>query len=396
MNANSGRPRSPLLRAPRNWLRELFFRFIRHIAALGDSRDILNSMLREQNVACIPREGKGSWDVAYPELAPREETRPTSQRSDIVFITGRFRSGSTLLWNVFRHIDGVTSYYEPFNERRWFDPSRRGDRVDATHLDVSEYWSEYEGLEALAEHYHESWTCRRLYMDAHAWNPSMQRYIEIMVERARGRPVLQFNRVDLRLPWLRARFPNAKVLHIVRHPRDQWCSSLPTPVRDGRSLTLRDFQTLDGFYLLSWGRDLANYFPFLSVHPDAHPYELFYQIWRLSYLFGRRYADLSVRLEDLLESPRVVIAEVLRAVSIDARESKRLEALVKPVRVKRWHSFADDEWFEAIERRVHIAFVDYFREAAALDEPASRHSPLTEGAKTRADDDRFRVVGRLA
>ena len=43
----------------------------------------------------------------------------TSDRyDDMVLVTGRFRSGSTLLWNLFRHCDGVTAYYEPFNRRR--------------------------------------------------------------------------------------------------------------------------------------------------------------------------------------------------------------------------------------------------------------------------------------
>jgi len=63
-----------------------------------------------------------------------------------VFITARFRSGSTLLCNLFRQVDACTAYYEPFNERRWFDPSVRGNRVDPTHRDVEDYWREYDAL----------------------------------------------------------------------------------------------------------------------------------------------------------------------------------------------------------------------------------------------------------
>src|SRR5690348_9121883 len=68
-----------------------------------------------------------------------------------VFITGRFRSGSTLLWNIFRSVPGCRAYYEPLNERRWFDPSRRGERIDRTHLGVEDYWREYDGLGHLAQ-----------------------------------------------------------------------------------------------------------------------------------------------------------------------------------------------------------------------------------------------------
>ncbi|MGH9959422.1 MAG: hypothetical protein ACREBC_20235 [Pyrinomonadaceae bacterium] len=40
---------------------------------------------------------------------------------------------------------------------------------------------------------------------------------------------------------------------------------------------------MDGFYLLTWGWDLWHYFPFLTLDDESHPYELFYQIWKLSY-----------------------------------------------------------------------------------------------------------------
>ena len=79
-----------------------------------------------------PTSGRGA------ELSP-------SHRSDVVIVTGRFRSGSTLLWNLFRQAGGFTAYYEPLNERRWFDPTARGDRTDSTHRNVSDYWREYDG-----------------------------------------------------------------------------------------------------------------------------------------------------------------------------------------------------------------------------------------------------------
>jgi hypothetical protein len=43
--------------------------------------------------------------------------------------------------------------------------------------------------------------------------------------------VLQFNRIDFRLPWFRHHFPAATILHLARHPRDQWCSCLLDPAR---------------------------------------------------------------------------------------------------------------------------------------------------------------------
>ena len=125
---------------------------------------------------------------------------------------------------------------------------RRGSHTDATHLNVTDYWREYEGLGILGRFYDEDWVRRNLYMDAHSWNPAMRQFIEILVERANGRPVLQFNHVDFRLPWFRSTFPHAHIVHLYRHPRDQWCSSLlgsafPT---DG---DIASFAACDHFYL---------------------------------------------------------------------------------------------------------------------------------------------------
>ena len=65
-------------------------------------------------------------------------------------------------------MNGFTAYYEPHNERQWFDPAKRGDRIDPTHKHVTEYWTEYEGLTELARYYREEWTYRNLFMDEDA------------------------------------------------------------------------------------------------------------------------------------------------------------------------------------------------------------------------------------
>jgi hypothetical protein len=187
----------------------------------------------------------------------------------------------------------------------------------------------------------------------------MQKYIETLIECSRGRPVLQFNRVDLRLPWLRYRFPNAKVLHIFRHPRDNWCSTLGGQTTSGPNLKLRDFESLDGFYLLTWGRDLCHYFPFLTLDEESHPYELFYQIWKLSYLFGRSYSDMSISFEEIVSGPESVIRNVLSALSVESYDLAKLSGLVSPVPTGTWKRFADHQWFEAIEEKVDNTINDY-------------------------------------
>ena len=115
--------------------------------AKGMVADILDGLLHSSARTLL--QGGGGQPIPYSDLGEWGGHVPTAHRSDIVFITGRFRSGSTLLWNLFRQMDNCTAYYEPFNERRWFDSSARGNRMDATHRGVSDYWKEYDGLQAI-------------------------------------------------------------------------------------------------------------------------------------------------------------------------------------------------------------------------------------------------------
>src|SRR5262249_51397356 len=153
--------------------------------------------------------------------------------------------------------EGMTAYYEPLNERRWFDPRARGDRTDPSHRKVSDYWREYDGLEVLGRFYKESWISRDLLMDEGFYDEELRSYVDTLIDRAPGRPVLQFNRIDFRLPWFRRHYPRAKLVHIYRHPRDQWCSSLMGDGdRVGRDATMADFAPHDRFYLRMWAADL--------------------------------------------------------------------------------------------------------------------------------------------
>ena len=287
-----------------SWIRHQIFQFLRIVGHTSDARAIAartlegllhssaRSLLRTDHEQVLP----------YSDLGTSCSKMPTAHRSDIVFITGRFRSGSTLLWNVFRQVESCTAYYEPFNERRWFDESARGQMMDATHRGVSNYWQEYDGLEELGQYFSEEWPSNDLFMDTQSWKPAMKRYIEILVEKAHGRPILQFNRIDFRLPWIRHHFPHARIVHLFRHPRDEWYSCLFHDRCKNRDCSLQEFLECEGFYLKTWSQDLQYHFPFLALEFIQHPYHLFYLIWRLSYLYGMQYAHYSVAYETLMES----------------------------------------------------------------------------------------------
>jgi hypothetical protein len=331
----------------RRRLRAKFFDTLRAAVATDDGRAALAGRL-EDSLAWRPSAVASFSTIAAPfdDLKHTPPPRPESVRP--VFITARFRTGSTLLWNVFRHLEGCTAFYEPFNERRWFDPSHRGSRVDTTHRAVADYWREYDGLSELAGYYQEDWIRRRLYMDEQSWDPDMAAYIRVLITRAPARPVLQFNRVDFRLAWLRRTFPEATLVHLYRHPRDQWCSTFPDPAEFPNTAPAGAFAAHDHFYLREWAEDLKYRFPFLDERRVAHPYRLFYLIWRLSYCFGVTQADHSLSFEDLVAEPSVTLSRLFDAVGIERTTVPAVAPLITPT-ASRWRQYADDAWFRAHE-----------------------------------------------
>lgn len=297
-----------------------------HQVAAGARRD----------AACVSSEDEGGY-----HLGQSQESMPSEPP---VFITSRFRSGSTLLWNLFRQLEGCTSYYEPFNERQWFNNAMRGEGVDQTHKGVDDYWREYTGMAELSKWYCENWIREALYMDARSWDPGMHRYIQALIDRADGRAVLQFNRVDFRLGWLRHHFPGAPIVHLYRHPREQWLSFLT----DKSSMTADTIEHSyrDGFYLKSWCADLQKHYPFLSPEHTPHPYQQFYYLWKLSYLHGRHYASVSIAFEDLMTQPEATISALLKALQWRSpADTRALAAMIDPPPMNRWRDFASDNWF---------------------------------------------------
>lgn len=278
-----------------------------------------------------------------------------------VFVTARFRSGSTFLWQLFKNIQGVTCYYEPLNEARWFLLNRTTAPLDQTHIGVDDYRAEYDGMEDLSQWFDPDWAFRRLYMDETSHDPRLQRYITELISRAKGRAVLQFNRVDFRLPWLRAHFPEARILHLYRHPREQWMSILGKGARIGLDFRLDSAlaENPDGFYTLEWARDLRHVFPFLEPE-DRHPYELHYLLWRLSYSFGQAYSDKSVCYEDMIGDFEGTFDDICKAMGLSGVDVAQLAKLNHGKQAMRWTQYADDAWYKNMETKCDHELEAYF------------------------------------
>lgn len=359
------------MKALRRSLRDRFFSFLSRAFESDTGRRIAVAATQGTFEPCASKTLARLRNLPSPHLdSTRTESGALSDRQPL-FITARFRSGSTLLWNIFRASDGFTAYYEPMNERQWFDPSRRGEWIDPTHRQAQEYWKEYEGLEELGRYYRLHWTDRDLYMDESFWDPGLRRYLDFLIERAPGQPVLQFNRMDFRLPWLRQQYPEARILHLWRNPRDQWCSTLRDPASYGKEARIQDFAEYDGYYLMNWVRDLQRHFPFVDETTVNHPYPLSYLIWKLSYVFGLTYSDVSISFESLIRDPAGTMAAMAAGLRIEKERLTKGMSLIERPSLHRWKEYAPESWFLAHEEACEEVLDRFLGRAS----PAPRTNP---------------------
>jgi hypothetical protein len=112
---------------------------------------------------------------------------------------------------------------------------------------------------------------------------------------------------------------------------------------------MADFAAHDHYYLRMWACDLKYHFPFLDEGQIAHPYQMFYYIWKLSYLFGCRYAHVSLAYEDILRSPEKHLEELYGALGIGGVDPRALARLIEKPRWGRWREYASEEWFREHE-----------------------------------------------
>jgi len=279
-----------------------------------------------------------------------------------VFITARFCSGSTMLWNIFRTTPGYRAFYEPCHDNliAHIHNTKPKDR----HIGVDSYWDEYYPLLSQLERFHSpTFGVTRLLLESNERYDELERYLKFLIRSSgNNTPVLKFNRMDFRLPWLKRYFPEAKIIHLYRDPRDSWLSMVKHLPQDEWD----DPNHSDMYDLLIWSISLAPVFPFLFGEEITNSYQRHYYIWRLSKIMGQKFADCSLDFQrDFQDNPRLGLQKLA---TIDNKLNDYFhDALSKIARIEpgRWREYRSSIWFEEIEARCDyilqsLGLMDYF------------------------------------
>nr|WP_297348005.1 sulfotransferase [uncultured Glaciecola sp.] len=306
--------------------------------------DEMIDVLERQNAKHGNPVSKKPTFQASPYSSKADSKEDGRHSKPVVFVTARFRTGSTLIWNILRSNKENTVFYEPLHPNINNLATIIDAPVDNTHAGVDSYWDEYALIENINELHKTRWHDTSLYMDEESYDPDLVHYIDTVIKSSDKTVILQFNRVDFRLRWLRKYFKNAKILHLYRNPRDQWLSTLKYSKGSvSNNILAKDFIVHDKFFLLIWCRDLAPKFQFLTYQPDRYAYDLFYLLWRLSYIYGESDADYSMCFEDLVNEPRDTINDITTKFDLQPISTAELAKINRNI-INKSNTIADLEW----------------------------------------------------
>jgi hypothetical protein len=124
---------------------------------------------------------------------------------------------------------------------------------------------------------------------------------------------------------------------------------------------MKAFADYDHYYLRAWARDLKYQFPFLDEAHIEHPYQLFYYVWKLSYLFGRRFSHHSISFENVTDNSGNTLVELLEDLQIAGADLDTLRKLIDKPSTARWKSYADAAWFREHEARCEGVIAEFFQ-----------------------------------
>ena len=255
--------------------------------------------------------------------------------SNLVFVTGDFCSGSTLVSTLFRKSGQYYCLYEPLHERLpefliWRPDPRPHDH----HFFAADNYGEMAEFDRIADLHSTKWGSSNFYLPPEAEDDELYRYMMYLIGSSFGRhPRVMFkeNRIAFRLGWIRAKFPSAKIVHIYRDAESQWQSN----VRRAQEFLRKDdvgqtSTAYNGFNVATFCEDLKSTFPELDARNFQSGYERFHTLWELSCRENQKYADISMQYRDLTGNFEATWSRVWTCIGAPLIDVRTLKQYVVP------------------------------------------------------------------
>jgi len=283
---------------------------------------------------------------------------------DSIFITARYRTGSTYLYSLFSSLINVVGFYEPLNSlivdflNKKDDIENQKFKYRLSHTFNGNYFSEYKSLEQeiFMKKYKSDFGMINIVMSWMDEYEELKDYVAFLISSHPGKlKMLQFNRIDFRLAWFKVNFSKALIVNLRRNPRDVYSSYIGLYLRWYEKDQYKSDDDL-GELVNCIGLNVELNalcevsIPQFSPH-DLNNYEKIYLLNQLSNHWADRFADLVIEYESLVQDP---VGELSKIVSQISNFELNFESeLIEPRkdRVNVWQEYQPESWFKACEAK---------------------------------------------
>jgi hypothetical protein len=286
-----------------------------------------------------------------------------------IFITARYRTGSSYLYSLFSSLKNTVAFLEPLHpnlldiidkDENWHETHK----IIASHTFKSKYFNEYKALDvdvsSLSSLYKDYFSSRKILASASDVYDELKSYLEFIIASASEKlKVLQFNRVDYRLGWLKFNFPQALIVNLRRNPRDIYASYVNSHLkRKGIGVQQQeiDFNPDDNIGYLYHLDEYINVLDRYSIIPinsieKLNNYEKVYILNKLSNLWADNFADLVIEYESLIDDPVSVLRTIVSQIKGFELDLATEVIEARKDRVNVWQKYHSEAWFQECESK---------------------------------------------
>ena len=219
-----------------------------------------------------------------------------------IIVTSRFRTGSTLLFQLLSQDERYSCYNEPLHPHIpiWMDAGiekhQEMNRL-LSHDDI-QYFSEYKDFEKETfNHLHSiRFTTEQLVLRSNSEFTALEKYLTFILGGHTDKPViLNCNRLDYRLAWIKKKFPDVLIINLRRNV---------SSIIDSFNKVMERAEMNNFKFLFETHLYLKNIQEWSGINlDDVGDYESIYLLKLVSDRIGDKYADFHVSFKDLCNQP---------------------------------------------------------------------------------------------
>jgi hypothetical protein len=250
-----------------------------------------------------------------------------------VIATGFFRTGSTFFFSCLRQVAEFRCYYEPYHpELLEFvealgEPSAGPDRELLGHSIGDDYFAEFKGVDltSLKKVYAmERRVTNQPVLHQGSSHKDLYNYIHFLQKFASEHgqiSVLQANRLNFSMPWLKQNFPDYLLILITRKPQSVFASLKSLALKEGRVLRADDVGSDYWNVKEAFENIVKCHGIFKRDFVDFGYYQKLFFLLKFSERVMAENADLVLSYEHFLEKPEPIFDNLAKAFNINTSAS---------------------------------------------------------------------------